>query len=74
MLPVHKDIKEIMGLDRVKKQEETEERKGEREGVAQSGPTLYDLTECNPPGSSVHGIFQARILEWVAIAFSWGSF
>ena len=29
-----------------------------------------DLTDCSPPGSSVHGIFQARVLEWVAIAFS----
>ena len=28
---------------------------------------------CNPPGSSVHGVLQARILEWVAISFSWGS-
>ena len=30
--------------------------------------------DCSPPGSSVHGIFQARILEWVAISFSRGSF
>ena len=33
-------------------------------------PTLSDPMDCGPPGSSVHGIFQARILEWVAIAFS----
>ena len=32
--------------------------------------TLYDPINCSPPGSSVHGIFQARILEWVAISFS----
>ena len=32
-------------------------------------PTL-NATDCNPPGSSVHGIFQARVLEWGAIAFS----
>ena len=32
----------------------------------------YDLMDCNPPGSSVHGILQARILEWVAISFSRG--
>ena len=32
-----------------------------------------DLMDCNPPGSSVHGILQARILEWVAIPFSRGS-
>ena len=36
----------------------------------QSCPTLRDPMDCNPPGSSVHGIFQARVLEWVAIAFS----
>ena len=38
--------------------------------VAQSCPTLSDPTDGNPPGSSVHGIFQARVLEWGAIAFS----
>ena len=38
--------------------------------VAQSCPTLCDPTECSLPGSSVHGILQARILEWVAIPFS----
>ena len=38
--------------------------------VAQSGPTLSDPTDCSPPGSSIHGIFQARVLEWGAIAFS----
>ena len=43
--------------------------KSERE-VAQSCPTLPDPMDCSPPGSSVHGIFQARILEWDAIAFS----
>ena len=37
--------------------------------VAQSCPTLCDPTDCSPPGSSVHGILQARILEWVAISF-----
>ena len=37
---------------------------------AQSGPTLCDPEDCNPPGSSVHGILQARILESVAISFS----
>ena len=41
--------------------------------VAQSCPTLCDPTDCNPPGSSVHGIFQARILEWVVISSSRGS-
>ena len=38
--------------------------------VAQSCPTLCDPTDCSPPGSSVHEIFQARVLEWVAISFS----
>ena len=38
--------------------------------VAQSCPTLRDPMDCSPPGSSVHGIFQARVLEWGAIAFS----
>ena len=38
--------------------------------VAQLCPTLSDLMDCSPPGSSVHGIFQARVLEWGAIAFS----
>ena len=38
--------------------------------VAQSCPTLSDPMDCSPPGSSVHGIFQARALEWVATAFS----
>ena len=38
--------------------------------VAESCPTLSDLMDCGPPGSSVYGIFQARVLEWGAIAFS----
>ena len=43
--------------------------KSERE-VIQSCLTLNDPMDCSPTGSSVHGIFQARVLEWVAIAFS----
>ena len=38
--------------------------------VAQSCPTLSDPMDCSLPGSSAHGIFQARVLEWAAIAFS----
>ena len=38
--------------------------------VAQSCPTLSDPMDCSLPGSSVNGVFQARVLEWVAIAFS----
>ena len=42
--------------------------------VSQPCPTLGDPMDCSPPGSSVHGTFQARVLEWGAIAFSreWG--
>ena len=38
--------------------------------VARSCPTLCDPMDCSLPGSSTHGIFQARVLEWVAVAFS----
>ena len=38
--------------------------------AAQSCPTLSDPMDCSLPGSSIHGIFQARVLEWSAIAFS----
>ena len=38
--------------------------------ATQSCPTLWDPVDCSPPGSSVHGIFQARILECLAISFS----
>ena len=41
--------------------------------AAQSCPTLCNPIDCNPPGPSVHGILQARIMEWVAISFSRGS-
>ena len=43
------------------------------EGSVQSCPTLRDPMDCSPPGSSVHGISQARILEWGAISSSRGS-
>ena len=36
--------------------------------VAQSCPTLRDPVDCSPPGSAIHGIFQARVLEWGAIS------
>ena len=45
------------------------EVKSERE-VTQSYPTLRDPMDCSLPGSSIHGIFQARVLEWGAIKFS----
>ena len=41
--------------------------------VTQLCPTLCDPMDCSPPGSSVHGIFQARVLEWIAISSSRGS-
>ena len=40
------------------------------ESEVESCPTLSDPMDCSPPGSSVHGICQARVLEWGAIAFS----
>ena len=40
--------------------------------VAQSCPTLCDPMDCSPPGSSIRGILQAEILEWIAISFSRG--
>ena len=46
-------------------------KQGESE-VAQSSPTLCDPMDCSLSGSSVHGIFQARVLEWIAISFSRG--
>ena len=42
--------------------------------VARSCPTLSDPMDCSLPGSSVHGIFQARVLEWGAIALGHVSF
>ena len=41
--------------------------------VAQSDPTLCDPLDCSLRGSSIHGIFQAIVLEWIAISFSRGS-
>ena len=48
-------------------------KKGKESEVAQSCPTLCDPVDCSLPDSSIHGIFQARVLEWVAISFSRGS-
>ena len=47
--------------------------KGSESEAAQSCPTLCDLMDCSLPGSSVHGIFQAKVLEWVSISFCRGS-
>ena len=46
--------------------------KGKSESeVAQLRPTLGDPMDCSPPGPSIHGIFQTRVLEWAAIASRW---
>ena len=63
--------------ERKREKKERKKRKGRKKGkekeVAWSCLTLCDPTDCSLPGSSVHGIFQARVLEWVAISFSRGS-
>ena len=46
------------------------QKKKKKKEVAQLCPTLCDPTDCSLLGSSIHGIFQARVLEWVAISFS----
>ena len=56
------DSKSILGCEWHEERKESE--------VAQSCPTLCDPVDCSLLGSSVHGIFQARVLEWVAISFS----
>ena len=48
-------------------------RKGKESEVAQSCLILFDPMDCSLPGSSVRGIFQAIVLEWIAISFSRGS-
>ena len=50
-----------------------EDKKESESEVAQSCPTFCDPMDCSLPGSSVHGIFQAIVLEWIAISFSKGS-
>ena len=49
---------------------EDEKVKESESEVAQSCPTLCNPMNCSPPGSSLHGILQARVLKWVAISFS----
>ena len=56
-----------MDLDDIKLSDVKKKKKSE---VPQSCPTLCDPVDCNLPGSSIRGILQARILEWVAISFS----
>ena len=52
---------------------ELEDKMVEITSEEQTCPTLCDPVDCSPPGSSIHGILQARILQWVAIPFSRGS-
>ena len=61
---------EAFGVKSPKLFAKTDVRKLQFSSVAQSCPTLSDPMDCSLPGSSIHGIFQARVLEWVAIAFS----
>ena len=60
--------RDLVSITQANQDEADPERKKESE-VAQSCLTLSDPMDCNLPGSSIHGIFQARILEWVAISF-----
>ena len=53
-----------------KKQKGNESESESESEVAQWCPTLCDPMDCSLPGSTIHGIFQARVLEWVAISFS----
>ena len=64
--PIKKWAKE---LNRQFSKEDMKVTESESE-VAQSCPTLCDPMDCSLPGSSVHGIFQVRVLEWGAVAFS----
>ena len=57
---------------KMKSEKEVVQTESEKE-VVQSRQTLRDPMDCSLPGSSVHGIFQARVLEWGAIAFSVGT-
>ena len=60
-----------MALSEIKPNIEKQETKDESESeITQSYPTLSDPMDWSLPGSSIHGIFQARVLEWGAIAFS----
>ena len=68
-----RNAKDLTEAEEIKKRwQEYTESESESE-VAQSCLTLCDPMDCSLPGSSVHGILQARVLEWVAISFSRGS-
>ena len=68
----HQDfIRSLLNICQTQRMKYTKCYESESE-VAQSCPTLQDPTDCSLPGFSVHGVFQARILQWVAISFSKG--
>ena len=72
-IPKKKKCKKAKWLSEEALQIAEKRRESESESeVAQSCLTLCDPVDCSPPGSSVHRILQARILEWVAISFSRG--
>ena len=69
-MPTNLENSEVAtGLEKVSFHSNPKERKKESE-VAQSCSALCDPMDCNLPGFPIHGIFQARVLEWVAIFFS----
>ena len=65
-------IKDRNDVD-LKEAEDIEKRWQEYIEITQSCPTFCNPMDCSPPGSSLHGFLQARVLEWVAISFSRGS-
>ena len=67
-IPMEKKCKKAKWLSGEALQIAVKRRERESE-VTQLCPTLPDPMDCSQPGSSVHGIFQARVLEWDAIAF-----
>ena len=72
--PMEKKCKKAKWLSGEALQVAVKKRESESESeVAQLCPTLCDPMDCSLPGSSVHGIFQAIVLEWIAISFSRGS-
>ena len=71
--PAHVTLKTALSRGHQKPINRWESMKSSESEVTQSCLTLCNPMDCSLPGSSVHGIFQARILEWVAISFSRGS-
>ena len=68
--PLWKEEFQVSDLPSTQNKSWTIKKNDSESEVAQSCPTLSDPMDCSLPGSSIHGIFQARVLEWGAIAFS----